>query len=151
MKRELRSLLLSAFLISSLPGSQATTAELSADVIKKSRYEKLELFNKVMYLIESQYYREVDTEKLIEGALNGMMNTLDPHSAFLDREIFAKMQEETSGEFGGLGIEVTQKDGLLVIITPIEIHLPLKLELRPAIKLLKSIMNQWWELLSSRP
>ncbi|MBP9680002.1 MAG: S41 family peptidase [Bacteriovorax sp.] len=120
MKRELRSLLLSAFLISSLPGSQATTAELSADVIKKSRYEKLELFNKVMYLIESQYYREVDTEKLIEGALNGMMNTLDPHSAFLDREIFAKMQEETSGEFGGLGIEVTQKDGLLVIITPIE-------------------------------
>lgn len=48
------------------------------------------------------------------------MTTLDPHSAFLDKEVFAKMQEETSGEFGGLGIEVTQKDGVLIIVTPIE-------------------------------
>jgi len=87
---------------------------------KKSRYEKLELFNKVLYLIESQYYRDVDQDKLIEGAINGMMSTLDPHSAYLDSEVFTKMQEETSGEFGGLGIEVTQKDGILVIITPIE-------------------------------
>lgn len=87
---------------------------------KKSRYEKLELFNKVLYLIESQYYRDVDQDKLIEGAINGMMGTLDPHSAYLDSEVFTKMQEETSGEFGGLGIEVTQKDGILVIITPIE-------------------------------
>jgi carboxyl-terminal processing protease len=90
------------------------------EVQKKSRYEKLELFNKVLYLIESQYYRDVDQEKLIEGAINGMMSTLDPHSAYLDSEVFTKMQEETSGEFGGLGIEVTQKDGILVIITPIE-------------------------------
>ena len=87
---------------------------------EKSRYEKLELFNKVLYLIETQYYRDVDTEKLIEGAINGMMNTLDPHSAFLDKEVFAKMQEESAGEFGGLGIEVTQKDGVMTIITPIE-------------------------------
>ena len=92
----------------------------SEDASKKSRYEKLELFNKVLYLIESQYYREVSTDKLIEGAINGMMNTLDPHSAYLDSEVFSKMQEETSGEFGGLGIEVSQKDGVLVIITPIE-------------------------------
>lgn len=86
----------------------------------KSRFEKLELFNKVLYLIESQYYRDVDTEKLIEGAINGMMNTLDPHSNFLDKEIFSRMQEETSGEFGGLGIEVSQKDGAILIITPID-------------------------------
>ncbi len=122
MKRELLSLLaLSIFttsIYSAEPISMAATS--TNDSIKKSRYEKLELFNKVLYLIESQYYREVDTEKLIEGAINGMMNTLDPHSAFLDKEIFNKMQEETSGEFGGLGIEVTQKDGILVIITPIE-------------------------------
>lgn len=98
----------------------ATVIEEKPESLKKSRYEKLELFNKVLYLIESQYYREVSTEKLIEGALNGMMNTLDPHSAYLDSEVFSKMQEETSGEFGGLGIEVTQKDGILVIITPIE-------------------------------
>ncbi len=103
----------------------------------KSRYEKLELFNKVLYLIESQYYRTVDTEKLIEGAINGMMNTLDPHSAFLDKEVFSKMQEETSGEFGGLGIEVTQKDGIMVIITPIEDSPAYKAGIKPGDKIVE--------------
>ena len=92
----------------------------SALAVTKSRFEKLELFNKVLFLIESQYYRAVDTEKLIQGAINGMMQTLDPHSAYLNKDVFQKMQEDTQGEFGGLGIEVTQKDGVLVVITPIE-------------------------------
>lgn len=121
MKRVLLSLLLGSFMQSAVAAAPVANANSTAeDAAKKSRYEKLELFNKVLYLIESQYYREVSTEKLIEGAINGMMNTLDPHSAYLDSEVFSKMQEETSGEFGGLGIEVTQKDGVLVIITPIE-------------------------------
>lgn len=121
MKRGLKSLLVVLFGWSSLSLAAAPTAPAAnEEALKKSRYEKLELFNKVLYLIESQYYREVDTEKLIQGAINGMMSTLDPHSAYLDAEVFSKMQEETSGEFGGLGIEVTQKDGILVIITPIE-------------------------------
>ena len=98
-----------AFLITSV-GFSAT----------KSRFEKLELFNKVLILVESQYYRDVDTEKLIQGAIKGMMSTLDPHSAFLDQEVFKKMREDTQGEFGGLGIEVTQKDGMLIVITPID-------------------------------
>lgn len=84
--------------------------------VTKSRFEQLELFNKVLYLVESQYYREVDTEKLIEGAINGMMGTLDPHSSFLNKKYFKKMQNETDGEFGGLGIEVTLKDGVLYIV-----------------------------------
>ncbi len=86
----------------------------------KSRFEKLELFSKIMFLIESQYYREVDPERLIQGAIRGMMQTLDPHSAFLDEDVFSKIQEDTRGEFGGLGIEVTQRDGVLVVITPID-------------------------------
>jgi carboxyl-terminal processing protease len=135
MKRELLSLLLLAMFVQ--PITSARAAEPNSEAAKKSRYEKLELFNKVLYLIESQYYREVDTEKLIEGAMNGMMNTLDPHSAFLDREIFAKMQEETSGEFGGLGIEVTQKDGLLVIITPIEDSPAYKAGIKPGDKIVE--------------
>lgn len=118
MKRVLLSLLIGSVMQSAV--AAAPTPAQPDEAAKKSRYEKLELFNKVLYLIESQYYREVSTEKLIEGAINGMMNTLDPHSAYLDSEVFSKMQEETSGEFGGLGIEVTQKDGVLVIITPIE-------------------------------
>src|SRR5690606_24405353 len=62
----------------------------------------------------------VDTSKLIEGAIKGMMQTLDPHSAFLDQDVFTKMQEDTSVEFGGLGIDVSQKDGIIVVITPID-------------------------------
>lgn len=92
----------------------------SVMAVTKSRFEKLELFNKVLFLVESQYYREVDVDKLIQGALQGMMNTLDPHSNFLDEDSFSKMQEDTKGEFGGLGIEVTQKEGSLIIITPID-------------------------------
>lgn len=86
----------------------------------KGRFEQLELFNKVLYLIETQYYRDVSTEKLVEGALKGMMETLDPHSTFLNKEFFAKMQNDTAGEFGGLGIEVTQKDGVIIVVTPID-------------------------------
>ncbi len=88
--------------------------------VTKSRYEELELFNKVLYLIESQYYRKVDTNKLVEGAIKGMMDTLDPHSAFLNKEFYKKMQADTDGEFGGLGIEVTQKDGVVYVVTPID-------------------------------
>ncbi len=86
----------------------------------KSRFEQLELFNKVLHLIETQYYRPVNTEKLIEGALKGMMETLDPHSTFLNKEFFEKMQNDTQGEFGGLGLEVTQRDGVIYVITPID-------------------------------
>ena len=85
-----------------------------------SRFEQLELFNKVLHLIETQYYRPVSTEKLIEGALKGMMDTLDPHSAFLNKDFFEKMQNDTQGEFGGLGLEVTQREGVIYIITPID-------------------------------
>jgi carboxyl-terminal processing protease len=88
--------------------------------VHQSRFEKLELFNKVLYLIESQYYRDVDTSKLIQGAIKGMLSTLDPHSSFLDDEVFGRMQEETQGEFGGVGIEVTIKDGTIIITTPLE-------------------------------
>lgn len=105
--------------------------------VTKSRFEELELFNKVLYLIESQYYREVDTNKLIEGALKGMMDTLDPHSAYLDKEFFIKMQNETDGEFGGLGIEVTQKDGLLYVVTPIDDTPAYKAGIKPKDKIVE--------------
>ena len=86
----------------------------------RSRFEQLELFNKVLHLVETQYYRQVSTEKLIEGALKGMMDTLDPHSTFLNKDFFERMQNDTQGEFGGLGLEVTQKEGVIYIITPID-------------------------------
>lgn len=117
----IRSLLL-AILALSLSNAQALApkAEPTGSPEAKRRYEQLELFNKVLHLIETQYYRPVDSEKLIEGALKGMMETLDPHSAFLSKDFFQRMQNDTAGEFGGLGLEVAQKEGVIIIITPIE-------------------------------
>lgn len=118
-------------IVSGFIGTQTVLA------VTKSRFEKLELFNKVLYLIESHYYREVDTDKLIQGAIRGMMDTLDPHTTFLDEELFARMQEDTSGEFGGLGLEVTQKDGIIIVITPVEDSPAFKAGIRPADKIVE--------------
>ena len=85
-----------------------------------SKYEHLDLFSRVLDLIEKQYYRKVDTEKLMEGAIRGMLQTLDPHSSYLDAEALKKMKSSTSGKFGGLGVEVTSKDGIILVITAFE-------------------------------
>jgi carboxyl-terminal processing protease len=103
----------------------------------RSRFEQLELFNKVLHLVETQYYRPVSTEKLIEGALKGMMETLDPHSAFLSKDYFEKMQNDTAGEFGGLGLEVTQKDGVIYIVTPIDDTPAFRAGIKPKDKLVE--------------
>lgn len=103
----------------------------------RSRFEQLELFNKVLHLVETQYYRPVSTEKLIEGALKGMMDTLDPHSSFLNRDFFEKMQNDTKGEFGGLGLEVTQKEGVIYIITPIDDTPAFRAGIKPKDKLVE--------------
>lgn len=103
----------------------------------RSRFEHLELFNKVLHLIETQYYRPVSTEKLIEGALKGMMETLDPHSAFLNKDFFERMQNDTAGEFGGLGLEVTQKDGVIYIVTPIDDTPAFRAGIKPKDKLVE--------------
>lgn len=103
----------------------------------RSRFEQLELFNKVLHLVETQYYRPVSTEKLIEGALKGMMETLDPHSAFLNKDFFEKMQNDTAGEFGGLGLEVTQKEGVIYIITPIDDTPAFRAGIKPKDKLVE--------------
>jgi carboxyl-terminal processing protease len=120
MKRLFLGVFLS-LVLNSANAEKPVLAKPAPDLLKnKNRFEQLELFNKVLFLIESQYYRNVNTEKLVEGAIQGMLETLDPHSSYLNKEYFQKMQSDTKGEFGGLGIEVTQKDGVLIVITPID-------------------------------
>jgi carboxyl-terminal processing protease len=93
-------------------------------VIPREKLEKslkqLEVFNKALFLIESQYYREINDEQLIQGAIRGMLDTLDPHSMFLSKDMLKKMQDDTKGEFGGVGIEISQKEGGVFIIGAIE-------------------------------
>lgn len=86
----------------------------------KSTYEQLDLFGDVFERIRSAYVEEVDEEKLIQSAINGMLNSLDPHSNFMAVEEFDAMRVQTRGEFGGLGIEVTQENGFVKVVTPID-------------------------------
>ncbi len=83
-------------------------------------YEYLDLFTKVLHFVQTNYVEEVDAKKLIEGAIKGMLSTLDPHTVYLPAEQFKEMQVDTSGKFGGLGIEITINDGYLTVVTPIE-------------------------------
>lgn len=84
------------------------------------RYSELQTFSKVLNLIQQYYVEPVDTKKLIYGAVKGMLRELDPHTNFMTPEIFRDFESETSGEFGGLGIEISVQNGILTIISPIE-------------------------------
>lgn len=84
------------------------------------RYADLQNFSKVLNLIQQYYVEEVDTRKLIYGAIKGMLRELDPHTNFMPPDIFKDFETETSGEFGGLGIEISLQNGILTIISPIE-------------------------------
>lgn len=83
-------------------------------------YESIELFTDVLSIVKKSYVEEVDTKKLIYGAINGMISSLDPHSSFMPPETYKEMKIETKGAFGGLGIEISMKEGLLTVISPIE-------------------------------
>ncbi|QPJ66844.1 MAG: S41 family peptidase [Candidatus Nitrohelix vancouverensis] len=83
-------------------------------------YERLKIFSEILSLVESSYVEEVKANNLIEGAIRGMVKTLDPHSSYLNAESFKAMQVETSGKFGGLGIEISMRNGILTVVSPIE-------------------------------
>ncbi|MDC1499517.1 S41 family peptidase, partial [Amylibacter sp.] len=86
----------------------------------KSTYENLDLFGDIFERIRSSYVEEIDEEKLIESAISGMLTSLDPHSSYMAPEDFSTMQVQTRGEFGGLGIEVTQENGFVKVVSPID-------------------------------
>lgn len=83
-------------------------------------YEQLDLFGDVFERIRAQYVEDVDEEELIEAAIDGMLTSLDPHSSYLSPKDAADMQVQTSGSFGGLGIEVTQEDGFVKVVAPMD-------------------------------
>ncbi len=83
-------------------------------------YKQLSKFSQVMDAVRRSYVEEVTDEELINGALSGMLSKLDPHSSYLDKEMFKQMQVDTSGEFGGLGIEIVAAEGGIRVVAPIE-------------------------------
>ena len=93
----------------------ATANAASSDI-----YRQLNLFGDVFEHVRAQYVEKPDEGKMIESAINGMLTSLDPHSAFLDIKNFRDMQTQTRGEFGGLGIEVTMENGLVKVVSPMD-------------------------------
>ncbi len=106
--------LIVAFLFNNLPSHSYAADNL------KSTYEQLEFFGKVFDKVKKNYVDEVTDEKLMESAVNGMLQSLDPHSGYLNEKNFKEMQIQTRGQFGGLGIEVTMERGFVKVIAPIE-------------------------------
>jgi carboxyl-terminal processing protease len=83
-------------------------------------YENLQIFSDVLDIVKENYVQEVDNEELVEGAISGMLKTLDPHSSYLDPDAYKELQVETKGSFGGIGIEITIRDGFLTVVSPLE-------------------------------
>jgi len=106
--------IVSAFLVTTIP-SHPRAAEESGDT-----YRQLKLFGEVFERIRADYVEKVSDKDLIEAAIEGMLTHLDPHSSYLNADDFKDMRQQTRGEFGGLGIEVTMQDGLVKVVSPID-------------------------------
>lgn len=99
------------------------TGQAVAEVSQKTReetYKQLELFANVLSILQDNYVEEIDTKEIIEGAINGLLLSLDPHSSYLKPDNFQELKDETQGSFTGIGIEITMRDNILTVVSPIE-------------------------------
>lgn len=120
--REWRNRILSlciavAIVLAVIIGSQGLNRVSAVD---REDYEGLESFSNVLAIVQQNYVKDVKTNELVEGAINGMLGALDPHSAYLTPDSYRELQVDTEGSFGGLGIEITLRDGILTVVSPIE-------------------------------
>ena len=122
-------IVLAAFLTGPMVGAESAN--------KSPDYKELRLFRQVMGIVQKNYVKEVTDKDLIQGAINGMLQSLDPHSSFLTEDMFKELQVETKGEFGGLGIEITLENGVLTVVSPIEDTPAFKAGVKPGDKIIK--------------
>jgi carboxyl-terminal processing protease len=113
-----KSILRAALLVSTVAIIPATTATLAA--VDASTYRELDQFMNVLRTVRADYVDQVDDKKLIEGAINGMLESLDPHSNYLDVRDFQNLKTQTDGTYGGLGLTVQMDDGAVKVVTPTE-------------------------------
>src|SRR5262247_3675414 len=92
----------------------------NVSAVGRQDYESLEAFSNILSIVRKNYVEDVETKNLVNGAINGMLNSLDPHSAYLTPDLYKELQSDTQGRFGGLGIEITVKGGILTVVSPIE-------------------------------
>jgi len=118
MKRKVVLWFLGFFLLSFLLGFNLEVSQARKN--EEELYKQLEKFVNVVNVVKNQYVVPVEDKKLIYGALKGMLSSLDPYSAFLEPEASKELQIETQGEFEGVGMEITQKDGIITVVSPME-------------------------------
>lgn len=118
----LKSILIGFALIAftAIPSQDIALAAGQTNSSSTSKYDYMKRFSKAYDLIRNSYVREVPNEEIMNGAIKGMLQNLDPHSSFLDKDEFDTLQETTSGEFFGIGIEMTSQNNQLMVVTPIE-------------------------------
>src|SRR5215468_9379200 len=107
-------------LLVTAPQGEYWVARAKAAATAADTYSQLNLFGEVFERVRSDYVEKPDDSSLVEGAINGMVTSLDPHSRYMNDKAWREMQETTSGEFGGLGIEVTMEEGLVKVVAPID-------------------------------
>ncbi|GLI35840.1 S41 family peptidase [Desulforhabdus amnigena] len=118
LKKRKKAIILIAgvtFLLMGWSGLKAKTNSENSDI-----YQYLKLFSDVLNIVQDNYVEKVESKKLIYGAVTGMLRELDPHSSFLKPEDYKELQIETKGKFGGLGIEISIRDGVLTVVSPLE-------------------------------
>lgn len=118
LKRKSSVVMFLAVVAITLSGTSWLAQRVSA--IGKGAYENVEAFANVLTLVQKHYVDDVTTKQLIDGAINGMLVSLDAHSAYLTPDLYKELQVDTRGSFGGLGIEITLRNGILTVVSPIE-------------------------------
>ncbi len=120
MRKKLIKILIGIFIFVTL----TIVSSISLLAIEKGKrdelYRQIELFSDALAIVQSDYVEEVNPKDLIYGALKGLLYSLDPHSQFMDPDTYNELKVDTEGKFGGLGIEITIKDGILTVVTPLE-------------------------------
>ena len=111
-------IMLSAFIMLLLANTWTIASE--NNNLNEETYKNLEVFSNVLNLLQQHYVDPIDAQEVITGAINGMLISLDPHSSYMEPDDFKELQEETHGSFSGIGIEITIKDGILSVVSPIE-------------------------------
>ncbi len=119
MKIVYKTVLISGAIMMAVGGFLAWNAW-TDQAVAATNYKQLQKFSQVMNLVRRSYVKKESDEKLIDGALSGMLSSLDPHSTYMNREMYKQMQVDTTGKFGGLGIEISASEGGIRIVAPIE-------------------------------
>ena len=117
MKRFFRKLLLPLCILLVLLGP---CGDSQVSAVDRNTYKNLKTFNEVLDMVEKNYVEDVEAKTLIQGAINGMLRSLDPHSAFMTPDMYRELEVETRGSFGGIGIEITILKDVLTVVSPIE-------------------------------